>query len=81
MTRLRGIRQEHCHLAVLHPPCGCRSPGAAPGTGRALLDIASLIHHKHRIRAAQLIDDVTTQVIADRIGVPPGRIDMSRHTP
>ena len=41
-------------------------------TGGALLDVASLVHHQHPIWAAQMVDDIAAQVIADRIGIPPG---------
>jgi hypothetical protein len=38
----------------------------------ALLNVARLVHHEYRIRAAQALHDIITRVIADRIGVPPG---------
>jgi hypothetical protein len=73
MTRRRGIRREHRDLAVLHPPRGAGILALHAGTGPSLLDVARLIHHQDPIRAAQMADDITAQVIADRIGVPPGR--------
>src|SRR5579875_159327 len=36
------------------------------------LDVASLINYEHGIRAAQVLDDIPAQVIADRISIPPG---------
>ncbi len=45
----------------------------------ALLDVASLINYEHGIRAAQVLDDIPAQVIADRTGVPPGRSQQVMH--
>jgi hypothetical protein len=66
------VAEEHRDLAVLHPPRGAGVLALHAGTGGSLLDVAGLVHHEHGIRAAQVLDDVPAQVIADRIGVPPG---------
>ena len=54
-------------------PSGAGILALHAGTGGPLLDVASLINHEHGIRAAQVLDDIAAHVIADRIGVPPGR--------
>jgi hypothetical protein len=73
VTGRRGVRHEHRHLAVLHPPRRARILALHARTGRSLFKISSLVDHQDRIRAAQVLHDVATHVIADRVGVPPGR--------
>ena len=68
-----GVGQKHRDLAVLHPPGGPGVLALHAGTGPALLDVAGFAGHQDPIRAAQVLDHITAQVIADRIGVPPGR--------
>jgi hypothetical protein len=68
----RGIGQEHRDLAVLYPSRSAGVLALHAGAGRALLDVARLVHHQDRVRAAQMIDHIPAHVIADRTGVPPG---------
>jgi hypothetical protein len=67
------VAEEHRDLAVLHPPRGAGILALYAGTGRALLDVACFIHDQDRIRAGQVLHDVGPHIVADRIGVPPGR--------
>jgi len=65
-----GIPEIDRELRVLDPP---RRTGVLPlhaWRQGSFLDISGLVHHQHCTRIAQVLDEVTTQVIADAIGVP-----------
>src|SRR6266496_845684 len=51
---------RHLASAPPHHPNGCG----------ALLEIAGLVHHQHRPRIAQVVDDVVADVIAQLVVVP-----------
>jgi hypothetical protein len=65
-----GVAQEHADLAVLDAPRRAAALALHPGRLAALLQEARLVQHQHRIRVAQVLDDVGAQVVADRVGVP-----------
>jgi len=75
----RGVGQKHRHLAVLHPPRGARILALHPGASPALLEVSRFIDHQHPVRAAQVLHHVPAHIVADRIGVPPGRRQQVLH--
>ena len=50
----------------------CRCTGAAPRRRGALLQVTGLVDDQDRTRVAERVDDVVTQIVADRVGVPAG---------
>src|SRR5215470_4155554 len=80
MPSRRGIRQEHRHLAVLHPPGGAGVLALHAGTGTALLDVTSVIDHQHRAPISQVLHHIAAHVVTDCPGVPPGRGQQMLHT-
>jgi hypothetical protein len=65
-----GIDQVDRDLGVLDPPGGAGVLALDPNGGGALLEIAGLVHHQHRLGVAKVLDEVGAYVIADRILVP-----------
>ena len=48
----------------------CRNTGAARRRNATFLDKAGLIKRHHRLRIAQVLDDIGPQIVAYRIGIP-----------
>jgi hypothetical protein len=74
-----GIGQEHPHLRVLDPPGGTDVLALHTDRMHTLFQIAGLIHHQHRVRVAEPLDDHPAQVITDRVGVPARPIQQPLH--
>jgi hypothetical protein len=74
-----GVGQEHRDLAVLLLAGRAGVLALHPGRAVTLLDEAGLIHHQHRVRVAQVLDDIVAQVVADPVGVPPGAVEQPLH--
>lgn len=70
-TRTRTFRGTgHPVVGILDPPGSATALALhADGVG-VLLDIGGLIDNQHRVRITEGIDDVVTQIIADRISIP-----------
>jgi hypothetical protein len=66
-------------LRVLDPPGGAGVLPLHACCGGALLDVSRLIGHQHRGRVAKVLDDITPQIIADAVGVPPGAREQVLH--
>jgi hypothetical protein len=39
---------------------------------RALLQVAGFVHDQHRVLVVQALDDEATEIVAYRVGIPPG---------
>jgi len=65
-----GITEKDADLAVLDAP-GSAGVLALDADGMlAFLDEASLVKRHHRVHIAQVLDDIDTQIVAHRIGIP-----------
>ena len=68
-----GVGEEDADLAVLDPPGRPRVLAlATPARLHSLLQEAGLINDQHRLRVAEVFDDVRPQVIAHLVGAPLG---------
>ena len=65
-----GVGQEHRDLGVLDPPRSAGVLALHPDRVHALLHVAGLVDHQHRVRVAEGVDDIAAQIVADRVGVP-----------
>jgi hypothetical protein len=65
-----GVGQIHRDLGVLDSPGGAGVLPLHPDRVLALLQIARLIHHEHRVGLGERVDNVAAQVITHRVGVP-----------
>jgi hypothetical protein len=65
-----GIAEEHGDLAILDAPGGAGILALDADGALAFLDKAGLIKRHHRIRIAQVLDDIGAQIVAHRIGIP-----------
>jgi len=70
MPGIAGIHQVDSDLGVLDPTGGARVLALHPHGGGALLEVPGLVHHQHRPRIAQMLDQVVAEVVADRVVVP-----------
>lgn len=65
-----GVGQVHRDLRVLHPSSGAGVLPLHAHTGRALLDVASLIDHQDRPWVAEMLHHIGAQVIAHPVVIP-----------
>jgi len=65
-----GIDQVDRDLGVLDAARGAGVLALDPNGSGALLEIAGLVHHQHRLGVAKVLDEVGAHIIADRIVVP-----------
>ena len=70
MPALGGIDQVDPDLGVLDPAGGAGVLALHPDGVGALLQIAGLVHHQHRVGIGEVIHDVSAQVVTHRVGVP-----------
>ena len=75
-----GIGQEDPDLAVLDPPRRPRILPRHPDGFGPLLQEARLVGDQHRLRIAQVLDDVGTQVITHRLRIPASGAQQPLHT-
>ena len=75
MPAAAGVHQVDRDLGVLDPPGGAGVLALDPDRCGALLEVAGLVHHQHRLRIAQVLDHVVAEVIAHLVLVPhrPGQ--------
>jgi hypothetical protein len=74
-----GVGQVDRDLGVLDPSGGAGVLALHPDRPVALLQVACLVEHQHRIRITELPDDVVAQVLAHPVGVPPGPGEQVLH--
>ena len=67
-----GVGQIHRDLGVLDPPGGAGVLALHPDRMHALLHVAGFVDDQDRAGVTEGVDDVVTQIITDRIGVPSG---------
>ena len=72
MSARCGVGQVHRDLGVLDTARGAAVLALHPDTVHALFHVAGLVDHQDRTGVAKGVDDVITQIIADRISVPAG---------
>lgn len=72
VTARGGVGEVDGDLAVLDASGGAGVLTLDPDCGGALLEIAGLIDDQHRLVVLQMFDDEAAEVVADRIGIPPG---------
>ena len=65
-----GVGQIHRDLGVLDAPGGAGVLALHPDRMHALLHVSGFIEDQYRVRVAEGVDDVVTQIVADRFGVP-----------
>ena len=68
----RGVGEEDADLGVLDPPGGAGVLPRHAGRLGALLEEPGLVEDQDRLGVAEALDDVTPEVVADRVGVPFG---------
>jgi len=66
----RGVGQIHRDLGVLDAPGGTGVLALNPDGGHALLHVAGFINHENCAGVTEGVDNIVTQIIADRLGVP-----------
>ena len=71
-ARAHAARRRSDTPPLASSRCGprCRCTGAAPRPCGALLHVAGLVDHQDRAWVTEGVDDVVTQIITDRLGVP-----------
>lgn len=67
-----GVGQKHPHLAVLRLAGGAAVLALDADAFGPLLEEARFIHDELRPGVPQLLKHVAAQLVADRVGVPPG---------
>jgi hypothetical protein len=70
MPGIGGIHQVDGDLGVLDPSGGAGVLALHPNGSRALLEVAGLVHHQHRLGVAQVLGEIPADVIAQRVGIP-----------
>ena len=70
MPRIGRIDQVDGDLGVLDAAGGAGVLALDPDGGGALLEVAGLVHHQHRLGVAQVLSDVVANVIAHLVVVP-----------
>jgi len=70
VPRLAGVHQVDGDLGVLDAARGAGVLALDPNRGGALLEVAGLVHHQHRVILAQVLDHIVADVVADRVVVP-----------
>ena len=79
MPARAGVGQVDRDLGVLDPPGGAGVLALDPDRARALLQVAGLVDHQHRVAVSEAGGDVVAQVIADPVGVPRGSAEQVLH--
>jgi hypothetical protein len=67
---ITGIDQVDRDLGVLDPAGSAGVLTLHPDRLAALLEVAGLVDHQHRLGIAQVLDQVSTEVVADPVVVP-----------
>jgi hypothetical protein len=70
MPAAAGVDQVDPDLGVLDAPGGAGVLAFDPDGLGALLEVAGLVHHQHRLVLAQVLDHVVAEVVADLVVVP-----------
>jgi len=70
MPSLAGVHQQDRDLRVLHAAGGAGVLALHPHGLGALLQVAGLVHHQHRPRVAQMLDQVGAEVVTHPVVVP-----------
>jgi hypothetical protein len=65
-----GVGEIDRDLGVLDSSGGAGVLALDPDRARALLHVAGLVDHQHRVGVAEVTDDVVTQVVTGTVGVP-----------
>src|SRR5512132_623497 len=74
-----GIHLVDRDLDVLNPARGAGVLALHPNGGGALLEVPGLVDDQHRIRAAEVLDDVGTHVVTDRVLIPDRSAEQMLH--
>jgi hypothetical protein len=75
-----GVGQINRDLGIRDPTGGAGVLTLHPDRGVALLQIAGLINHQHRVGVTETGHHVVAQVIAHTVGVPAGPVEQVLHT-
>jgi hypothetical protein len=67
---LAGVHQQDRDLGVLHAARGAGVLALHPHRGGALLQVPGLVHHQHRLRVTQVLDQVVADLVTDAVFVP-----------
>ena len=70
MPSLAGVHQQDRDLRVVHAAGGAGVLALDPHRLGALLQIAGLVHHQHRPRVLQVLDQVGAEVVTHPVVVP-----------
>jgi hypothetical protein len=65
-----GIHQIDRDLGVLDAPGSAGVLALYPNGSGALLEVAGLVDDQHRLRVAEVLDHIVTDVVADRVFIP-----------
>ena len=79
MPARAGVGQVDRDLGVLDPSGGAGVLALHPDRGHALLEVAGLVDHQHRVAVCEGGGDVVAQVITHSIGVPRGSPEQVLH--
>jgi hypothetical protein len=79
VTVRTGVGQIYRDLGILDPTGGAGVLALHLDRGAALLHIAGLINHQHRVAVPEVRDHVVTQVIAHTVGVPNRPVEQVLH--
>jgi len=74
-----GVDQVDGDLGVLDPACGAGVLALDTDGVGALLHVAGLVDHQHRLVVVQMLHHVVTHVVADLVGVPLGPPEQVLH--
>jgi hypothetical protein len=70
MPGIGCVHQVDGDLGVLDPPGGAGVLALHPNGSGALLEVAGLVYHQHRLGIAQMLHKVGADVIAQRVLIP-----------
>jgi hypothetical protein len=74
-----GVDKVDADLGVFDPAGGAGVLALHPNGGGASLEVAGLVDDQHRVRVAQVLDEVGAHVVADRVLVPDGPGEQVLH--
>jgi hypothetical protein len=74
-----GVDEVDGDLGVLDPAGGAGVLALHPNGSGALLQIIRLVDGQHRLRVAEMLDEVGAHVVADRVLVPDGPGEQVLH--